>query len=297
MVLWKELAGYSDEQLEPIDVALMHEACCEGLPGAEDLDIPADQRFLDELADLVETETERLFPVFHREPEHFHNSSAYFRMLVLASVLQRDVGFPLSDKTFEERVNFSAPRESYLHAFLRGAPGSCGPITLLHVAVGRRLGYPLRFVFRPRHFFACWEGPDGQGFYIECTSRGILTPPGDLYLAWPVPFPTCGWMEPGPRGHILYTPAETYWLSPLRPREVLSIFLNQRAICFSSCKRYREALEALSWSHEAAPHHRPNTTLLWFYAMEWEKELRSVLPPGAAGHRYDARAAVSVNPP
>jgi hypothetical protein len=63
---------------------------------------------------------------------------------------------------------------------------------VLYVAVGRRLGYPLKLVTADSHLFVRWDGLDHanpawrERFNIEGTNSGMSTHSDDYYKTWPI---------------------------------------------------------------------------------------------------------------
>src|SRR5262249_4403268 len=80
---------------------------------------------------------------------------------------------------------FSRSEHLFLHGVTGGVGGTCSSLPVAYVAVGRRLGYPLRLVKGVRHLFARWDDPHGERFNIECTSRGFVSHPDEHYRCWP----------------------------------------------------------------------------------------------------------------
>jgi hypothetical protein len=50
----------------------------------------------------------------------------------------------------------------FLHGLTQGRGGTCLSMPVAYVAVGRRLGYPLKLVTAKGHLFARWESLDGK---------------------------------------------------------------------------------------------------------------------------------------
>ncbi|HRQ73339.1 MAG TPA: hypothetical protein PLU35_09960 [Phycisphaerales bacterium] len=142
--------AWPPEQLGDLDIALVNHLCAEGLPGSEDLDIPKVRQTLDLWATAVRGATERQLYMFHRNPADYEDSEPYFRMLVLLTVLQLDLGVHYN----MDRVNdpdFGNSKDQFLHGMVNcDNGGTCVSMPVLYVAVGRRLGYRSRYC-RERH--------------------------------------------------------------------------------------------------------------------------------------------------
>ena len=88
----EKFTGFSLSSLNDYDLALLNLCCATGLPGADDLDIGACLDRLDQWVEEVQHETQRQWYRFLREPHDYENSPAYFQVLVMITVLQRDLG-------------------------------------------------------------------------------------------------------------------------------------------------------------------------------------------------------------
>jgi len=87
-----ELLALLPGELEEVDLARANLLSATGLPGSDNLNINAGVAKLDSWADHVELETQRNFHQFLKDPGNFNGSEAYFRMLMLVTVLQQDFG-------------------------------------------------------------------------------------------------------------------------------------------------------------------------------------------------------------
>ncbi len=244
MLLWNELVHLSDAELAATDIARVNLACAAGLPGAERLDIAFCLAMLDAWADQVRSETARLAHQFQTNPQEFENSWAYFCILVMATVLQEDFGVRYDPTLIERDDFFRNAAFLFLHGVVQGVGGTCSSLPPVYVAVGRRLGYPLKLVQTNSHLFARWDDAETQErFNIECTSRGLNCHPDDYYRGWP--FPT--------------TPEEEKccgWLLSQTPREELAGFLASRGHCLLDNRQFREAVDAYSWASSLSERHR-----------------------------------------
>lgn len=187
MAKWQKHTHLSDEELSRCDTAEVNLACAAGLPGAEKLDAYFCLRTLDDLTEQVRKETQRLAYLFETKPQTYQNSQAYFRMLVMTTVLQRDFGAHYSEKLkrMDDHHFFARADHLFLHGILQGQGGTCSSLPPLFLAVGRRLGYPLKLVTAYRHLFVRWHDPDGERLNFECTSLGLTSYPDGHYLTWP----------------------------------------------------------------------------------------------------------------
>ena len=241
-----------------MDIVTANLHCAEVLPGAEAFDSMMAKATLEKWSDRVRNETSRHLYRFRQNPAEFNDSEAYFRMLTLVTVLQEDCGVRYNPERMQS-PNFADSRDLFLHGLLTGKhQGTCVSMPVLYVAVGRRLGYPLKLVTSKAHVFARWESPDGrERLNIEATSQGLNCFPDDYYLAWPVPL----------------TPAEIgsgQYLKSLTPDEEMAVFLSVRGHCLEANGRLPEAQLAYAQAHQLAP---PATQYLAFLAAAVRKEM------------------------
>jgi hypothetical protein len=126
---------------------------------------------------------------------------------------------------------------------------------VVYVAVGRRLGYPLKLVEARKHllfrwddargtflrwpnFGECWIPPDR--FNVEGSGEGIAYRADSHYMQWPQL-----WTEVD-FSHGRY-------LRSLNPAEELAAFLVQRGECFWDLGRCDEAMKAYFFARKLAP--------------------------------------------
>lgn len=138
---------------------------------------------------------------------------------------------------------------------------------VLYVAVGRRLGYPLRLVTTHRHQFARWDDPAGERFNIEIANKGLNTFPDDYYRNWPVP--------------LQDTP---FWwrmrhLRSLTPREEVSEAWQKRGFCLNANGYLREAVKAFAIAWSLAPKDFRAEYLFTGIVQDWKAGLLQRIPP------------------
>lgn len=129
-------------------------------------------------------------------------------------------------------------RDDFIHGIIEGRGGTCASLPVLYVALGRRLGYPLKLVAAARHLFARWDDPGGERFNIEISNPGGLdTHSDDHYLDWPVPIRGTEWQE-------------VFHFRSLTPREELACAWAKRGFCLRANGLPREAVKAfgVAWS-------------------------------------------------
>jgi len=235
-----------------LELAAVNLACARGLPGTEGMDVEDCLKRLDEWAGHVESEVRRRRRSFVQRPGYYENSEAKFKAIQLVLALKEDYGVGYDPG----RIGRPSQAELFDPAFFRDASGIflCGPLgearrgtcaslPVLVVAVGRRLGYPLRLAATKGHVFARWESPDGgERFNIEVAGRGVDLPADAHYRGWP----------------FALSPAEEAqegYLRSFGPAEEVALCLELRGACLAANGRHAESAAAL----EAALRLRPGS--------------------------------------
>jgi hypothetical protein len=225
----------------------MNLLCAEGLSGCQQVDVTGSLALLDQWGGRVKSETARHNYRFERNPAEFENSKGFFKMLMLGVVLAEDfkVHYRLNKRggpeTSSEKDGFFADaRDVFLPGVLgEQRQGTCSSMPVLYVAVGRRLGYPLKLVTTKGHLFARWEG-EGERFNLEVTGNGLNRFPDDYYRKWPFAVSEAE------------VKAEGY-LKSLTPAGELAVFLSIRAMCLREAGQMTEAADAFAAASKLAP--------------------------------------------
>jgi hypothetical protein len=159
-------------------------------------------------------------------------------MMMLGTVLAQDLGIRYNPELALPQLDGKIPtlaqgansKDVFIHGLLEGSHlGTCASMPVLVVTIGRRLGYPVNLAGAKYHLYVRYEDYNGKHFNVEPTvTAGFLTPTDEDYK----------------NGQFKTTDEEIKgysWLRPLSNQEVLSDFLNMRAICLGDAKRYDEA--------------------------------------------------------
>jgi hypothetical protein len=228
-----KLLAMTPEELKDVDIAEMNLLCAKGLPEAENLDIGHAMSTLDGWAARVAFETNRHFYRLNdpKYADEYHHSEPYMRSSMLLQVLQEDLGVKY-DMAAKDDFSFKDSRVAFIHGMipmpgqtLADTPGgTCASMPVLYVAVGRRLGYPLKLVTTRGHVFVRWDGKDHpdpawrERLNIEGSGQGFGSFDDDYYKTWPF------------KVTDTEVKAQGYLLS-LSPTEELALFLSSRGHC------------------------------------------------------------------
>src|SRR5439155_18651316 len=113
----------------------------------------------------------------------------------------------------------------------------CASMPVLYVAVGRRLGYPVRLVAAKSHLFVRWESSDGkERFNVEGTHGGMSSHEDEYYRSFPRQMSEQEWQS-------------GQYLKSMSRAEELAQFLVTRGICLQVNGRLEEAQKAFLRAH------------------------------------------------
>jgi len=236
-----KLLSLKPNQLEGVDIVVLDLACSQGLPGCENLDIPAARRTLDTWADHVREEIIRNHHQFTDNPASYYNSESYFDALFMICVVQQDMGIHYNLERMKD-WSLSHGEDVFINGLIGDLrEGTCSSMPVLYVAIGRRLGWPMYLVSAKGHFFARWESDDGKvRFNIEGTNHGMGASPDEYYKKWP----------------YLMTEDDQWsgvYLRSMSGAEMLACFLEMRGAVLESVGKMAEAQVAYAHANEIIP--------------------------------------------
>ncbi len=267
MLSWKEFAQMPPERLASQDIAVMNCACAVGLPGTDWLKPAICLEGIDFYARSVKQYTDWRMKKFHRERHDYHNSEAYFRVLSLITCLQRDMGVHYNPYKIPDDSVFE-PRDSFIFGVTSGLGGTCASMPVVYVAVGRRLGYPMKLVLakgpKALHCFARWDGR--ERFNVEGTNQGLSCHSDDYYRT----------------GLYAMTPeeeSEGHFLRSLSPAGELATFIKERALYLEEAGRSAEAVDAMGWATVLVPANRRMDSIFDTMRGNWSCRLNRRKPP------------------
>jgi hypothetical protein len=247
------------------DIAAVNLACARGLPNCDDGEFPKYLALLDTIAEAVRQQTERNWRLFKLKPAQFNNSENVYRLYTMEHVFR--VQFNIRyDPIVRDATQNGEPwmsddsSELFIHGLLSTKrTGTCSSLPTFAIAVGRRLGYPLKLILVPKHTLYRWD--DGKEiFNLQPTEAGGEVKPDDYFHDWPRK-----WDENARQ----MNERTKVWLCSLTPKKEVSKFLCNRALMLRDIGRYEEAFQALKSAERFDPIN-PACSEIWFsveYAM------------------------------
>lgn len=231
-----QLVSLSERELEHVDIALMNLLCAQGLNGSENLDITKCLNILDEWAKTIEADTKLRMSTYYKNPSKYGNSVNLFKVVNMILTLKNQFGVDYNLEIMQ-KTEFINSRDFFIHGCFSGQKeGGCISIPTLCVAVGRRLGYPLKLVLTREHVFFRWD--DGkEAFNMEACCPGCDTFPDDYYKKWPSSLKDVDVKM-------------NAFLRSLTPAEELAVFLQTRGHCLYDNGDIAEAQVTYSYSYK-----------------------------------------------
>ena len=243
-----ELSMMSSEELAQQDLALLNLRAAEGLLGAEKLNVTEVLSTLDRWAQKVKLDTDRNLYRFLQKPDEFHHSEAYYRMLMLVTVLQQDFGVHYNQERIND-IDFTRSQDLFLHGMVGSSNGgTCVSMPVLYTVVARRLGYPVYLVNAKEHLFCRWDVP-GERINVEGTNQGMNSFDDLHYRNWPHPIST----QEVESGH---------YLKSLTNAESFSAFLAARGHCFEDSGNRSDAAVCYSLAVKHSSNHPMDRSIL-----------------------------------
>ena len=231
------------------DIAMRNLACARGLDTIEPNAFSSYLALIDRIAETVDKETKRCLRIFRIKPAQFHHSEPVYRMMTMEHVFRKRFGIqydPMVQDRVKQNGNFRSDdsREIFIHGILsEKRTGTCSSLPTFAIAVGRRLGYPLKLVLVPNHTLYRWDDGEQQ-INFQHTRAGGEIYPDEYFRTWPH-----RWTEQD----YQINSRSKIWLHSLTPKQEISKFLCNRAIMMNDRSRWEEAYEAIAAAERYCP--------------------------------------------
>ena len=170
MTLWQLLA-LEDAALEQADVVLLNLCVAKGIPSLADLNIARYVRIVDDWTQQFARVLPGMEENFSKTPERWENDIRFFRIGMLQGFLGHEIGIRYIDELRGVRdVRYTDPGDLLLHGIIDTKQGTCANMPALHVAMARRMGWPVSLACVKSHFISRFD--DGAVVHnIEATSN------------------------------------------------------------------------------------------------------------------------------
>lgn len=267
MLTMEQLRNPTEKDLARFDLAEVDLACAVGLPGSERLDAPSCLTWIDEAAAWANRYTLGTFDRFVGNPDVYDHSEGIFQCVSIMRVLKSGLGVKYNQERVDDPEDFTDSRDDFIHGIIDGRGGTCASLPVLFVAVGRRLGYPLKLVRTARHLFCRWDCPGGERFNVEVShQKGMSSLSDDHYREWPV------------RIDDLPPELTTMFLRSLSPREEVAHAWSKRGHNLHANGRLGESVHCFATAASLVTDDPLLDNVLWNVLSQRREELRGRLP-------------------
>jgi hypothetical protein len=162
--VWDYLA-LSSKELERADLIALNLAAARGIRSLHDLDVP---RYLD-IVDEWTADFARRLPAaesyfWKMGPEKWKNDIRFYRIGMLQLFLGNVIGIRYSEEEKRSKeVRYTDPSSLFLNGLIDTKIGTCANMATLHVAISRRMGWPVSLALVNIHQLSRFD--DGQVVY------------------------------------------------------------------------------------------------------------------------------------
>jgi hypothetical protein len=245
-----QLMALSNQELEQADILEMNVAVAREIPGLEKLDYDHYRQVVDGWTDQFRLWLPTVEHAYHQAPEKYKNDINFFRLGMLEQFLDRQIGVAYveeqkqAQKRGQEEIAYTNPGDLFLHGLIDTKRGTCMTMPTLHVAMGRRLGWPVGLACVGSHYICRYD--DGKAVYnIEATDteRGGFAAGTDRDYA----------EKEGVSPRAIACGSD---LRKLTAREMLGVFVAARARHYADTNRPQLAARDYALAHALAPNSR-----------------------------------------
>jgi hypothetical protein len=266
------LVALSDGELEKVDIVEMNVAVAREIPGLEKLEYGRYGRIVDGWAEKFRRWLPTVEHAFLAAPAKYKNDINFFRLGMLGQFLDTQVGIAYVEEQKRTQaearkagrhadVFYTDPGHLLLHGLIDTRRGTCATMPALHVAIGRRLGWPVGLACANSHYVCRYD--DGKVVYnIEATDTGhggFAAGSDEDYLA-----------KEGVSRKAIAVGSD---LRKLTAREMLGVFVQSRARHYADTGKARQAAQDYALAYALFPNSRKAYMGLFDSLMECGEKL------------------------
>lgn len=164
-----QLLALSDRELEKVDLIVLNLTVARGIPALSTLDIEQYRRIVDGWTEQFSRRLLSAERSFHQTPSKWKHDIWFFRVGMLAGFLGHEVGINyIDEQKHAQTVRYTNPSDLFLNGLIDSKTGTCGNMAALHVAIARRMSWPVSLAAVGSHFISRYD--DGKVHHnIEVT--------------------------------------------------------------------------------------------------------------------------------
>jgi len=164
----EELRVMSDAELERLDVIRMNLIVAKEVD--PDIDIRFFEKYFDALAAYAKYQIDTLEPAFDADTSPYKSSKEIWKCAVLWEIVTEDFGIGYLQEGISG-LDHTQPWQKFVHGVVTRKQGTCCNLPVIYLALGQRLGFPIRAAMAPRHTYLQWVYADGSHVNFDVTSR------------------------------------------------------------------------------------------------------------------------------
>lgn len=242
-----ELAAMSDAELDALDPLVMDLIVARGIPGLENLDIAWYSGIVDEWAKRIDAANRAAEPDSKDDPTY--RVSREFWMAGGMAVMLAGPAFGI--RYTIEHIDNGKPEQHFVHGVIQTKMGTCASMPALYMAIGHRLGWPIKAVVSGDHMWARWDDgvPGGQRFNPEATNARSDGGMGSFASLTDEQY--ADWLKTPPSA--IQSGSD---FTSLTPRQTLGVYLQSRAGYWAAHEDWHRAEQDLRLAAACFPKNR-----------------------------------------
>jgi hypothetical protein len=157
--VWSLLA-LPDADLERVDLVILNLAVARGIDSLRDLNV---QKYIDVVDGWTE-QFERYISAaeqrnFYNAPHKYKNDVNFYRIGAVAGFLGVFLKIAYIESQFKAtKIAYTNPSDLFLNGVVDTKRGTCGNLSILHVAICRRMGWPVSLCSTGTHWLSRYDG-------------------------------------------------------------------------------------------------------------------------------------------
>ncbi|NLW83504.1 MAG: hypothetical protein GXY41_03720 [Phycisphaerae bacterium] len=167
-----ELLALPEEKLSKVDILELNLAVAREIKGLENLDYNHYKQVVDSWTQQFLQWLPVVEQEFYQNPGKWENDINFARMGALAQWLDQAGGIAyIEEQKKAKEVQYTDPSHLLVYGLIDTKRGTCGNMSVLHVAMGRRCGWPVSLACVNAHYICRYD--DGKNIYnFETTDTG-----------------------------------------------------------------------------------------------------------------------------
>ncbi len=175
----------SNAELNDLDLVAANLAVAREIPSLSGLDISHYTRTVNDWTKRFEGQLPHSERAFRSSPERWKKDVRFFRVGQLAGFLGHVLGISyIESQRNLKSVSYTDPSDLFLNGVIDTFRGSCASLAAIHVAIARRLGWPVSLACVGGHFISRYDDGDVvHNIEMSSVAAGVYaSDPDAVYL-------------------------------------------------------------------------------------------------------------------